>query len=170
MHNLLNVMRDVGFTNVLMGTSKLEDAVISTEYEGLSFLPAGTLPPNPSEVLSSQPSRDLFKRLAKSYDIVILDCPPAAQLSDVQVISTIVDGMLLLVAINRTFKRGLQFTYRALTQVSAPLIGLVMNRVELHRHRYGYYGYYYGKYDYYSQEGYDNLDDAQNKQSHHKHK
>ena len=151
-HNLLNVSREVGFTNVVLGTQSLESAIMSTAYAGLDFLPAGSLPPNPSEVLNSRPSRELFKRLAGMYDMVILDCPPCAKLSDVQVISTIVDGMLLLVGMNRTLKRGLLYASRALMQVSAPLIGLVMNRVDSQQHRYGYYGYYYyyGKYDYYS--------------------
>ena len=54
-HNLLNVTRDVGFTNVVLGTHTLEQAIMSTDYPGLDFLPAGTLPPNPSEVLNSRP-------------------------------------------------------------------------------------------------------------------
>ncbi len=166
-HSLLNASRDVGFTNVLMGSAKLEDTIVPTAYDGLSFLPAGILPPNPSEVLNSNPARDLFKRLAGMYDIVILDCPPCAMLSDVQIISTIVDGVLLLVCMNRTLKRGLQFSYRALMQVSAPLMGLIVNRVDLQQHRYGYYGYYYyyGKYDYYSTYGDDTEDEKGAKSS-----
>lgn len=157
-HTLLKTPRDIGFTNVVMGAIPLEDAIVSTEYQGLDFLPAGTLPPNPSEVLNSQPSRRLFAALGERYDMVILDCPPCLKLSDVQIISSIVDGMLLLVCADVTLKGGLTFAYRSLMQVSAPLIGLVLNRVDMSQHGYGYYRYYskYGYYGYYYQ--YSNYD------------
>jgi len=149
-HTLLKAPRGIGLTNVVMNTSTLDEAIVITDYPGLSFLPAGILPPNPSEVLNATPTRELFQQLAEMYDIVILDCPPCLKLSDVQIISTIVDGMLMLVAVKQTFKRGLQHACFALSQVSAPLIGLVVNRLDLRQQRYGYYGYYYyGKYDNY---------------------
>lgn len=145
LHNLLKLPRGIGFTNVVMGNCKLADALVPTEYENLSFLPAGILPPNPTEVLNAQPTRQLFRELAGMFDIVILDCPPCAKLSDVQIISTIVDGMLLVVGINQTFKGELVHSYRALTQVSAPIMGMVMNRLQMNQHYYGYY-YYYNRY------------------------
>ena len=106
MHTLLHAPRSTGFTNVVMGTATLEEAIAPSDFEGLSFLPAGTLPPNPSEVLNAQPSRQLFKKLAEMYDYVILDCSPCAKLSDVQVIATIVDGVILLVGANQAVKKG----------------------------------------------------------------
>ncbi len=155
LHHLLNTPRGVGLTNVVMGTCTLNDAIVATDYPGLSFLPAGILPPNPSEVLNAKPTRQLFRDLANEYDLVILDCPPYAKLSDVQIISTIVNGVLLLVGINIAFKGALLQSYMALRQLSSPLIGLVINRTDLHRHRNGYY-YHYGKYGYH----YDYDDDA----------
>ena len=157
-HNLLKTPRGIGLTNVLTGNVALSEAIVTTEYPGLSFLPAGILPPNPAEVLNAQPTRQLFQELSLQYDMVILDCPPCAQLSDVQVIASIVDGMLLLVAIDQALKGGVLHAYHALRQVSAPLIGLIINRVDLQNHRYGYYRYYgkYGYYNYnytYSQDG-----------------
>jgi len=160
-HTLLKAPRGVGFTNVVMGTTTLEEATVSTDYPGLSFLPAGILPPNPSEVLNAHPTRQLFRTMADQYDVVILDCPPCAKLSDVQILSTIADGMLLLVGVNQTFKRGLAHAYIALAQVSAPFIGMVCNRLDLHQQRYGYYGYYYGyygTYGKYGRYGYDRYD------------
>lgn len=156
MHTLLKTPRDIGFTNIVMGAVPLDQAIVTTEYEGLDFLPAGTLPPNPSEVLNAQPSRQLFKELAAKYDLVILDCPPCLKLSDVQIISSIVDGVLLLVCADVTLKGALAFAYRSLVQVSAPMIGLVINRVDMSHHGYGYYRYYsrYGYYGHYYQYGY----------------
>lgn len=84
------------------------------------------------------------------YDAVIVDCPPCVGLSDVQVLSTLVDGLILLVAIDQTLKPHLQIAMRALTQVDAPLIGIVLNRMEIRRQGYNsYYSYYYYyNYDY----------------------
>ncbi|MHB0999827.1 MAG: GumC family protein [Armatimonadota bacterium] len=165
-HKLFKVKRDKGFTNVVTGACSLEDAILPTDVENLYILPSGPLPPNPSEFLNSQHSRDLLKRIGDSYDMVIVDCPPAVGLSDVQVISTIVDGLLLLVCMDRTLRPHLQITMRTLKQVNAPLIGSVINRMELRRPGYySYYKYYY-YYDYYTEEVEDNKFIEKSKKNH----
>jgi succinoglycan biosynthesis transport protein ExoP len=143
MHNLLKSPRDVGFTNVITGTATLEQAIVATEVEGLSFLSTGPLPPNPPEVLNSQHSRQLFHQLIELYDVVLIDCPPSSGLSDIQVISTMADGVILIVSLNMTMKSRLRMAMRTLTQVDAPLIGVVLNRLDIRGHGYGYYYYYY---------------------------
>lgn len=103
-HRLLQIPRDVGFTTVVTGTHRLEDAILPTAVPNLYVLPSGPTPPNPSEVLNSQHSRDLFRRFADEYDIVIVDCPPCAGLGDVQVIATFVDGVVLVASIGETLR------------------------------------------------------------------
>ena len=147
-HKIFNVSRERGFTNVVTGACSLEDAILTTDIENLYLMPSGSLPPNPSEFLNSQHSRDLFTRLEGLYDMVIIDCPPAVGLSDVQVISTVADALLLLVCMHKTLRPHLQITLKNLRQIKAPLIGSVINRMELRRS--GYYGYYY--YDYTQEE------------------
>ncbi|MHB0939992.1 MAG: GumC family protein [Armatimonadota bacterium] len=146
MHNLMKRSREVGFTSVLTGASSLTQAIVSTDFPGVDFLPSGPLPPNPSEILNSQQSRQLFQRLAADYDLVIIDCPPCVKLSDIQVISTIADRLLLLVTIGRTLATGLQLTIRSLKQINAPLLGLIVNRLKIDQQRYGYQ-YYYTSYE-----------------------
>ncbi|MHB1457383.1 MAG: GumC family protein [Armatimonadota bacterium] len=162
-HRFFNLLRDKGFTNVVTGTCSLEDAILSTEVENLYILPSGPLPPNPSEFLNSQRSRELFDRVNSLYDMVIIDCPPSVGLSDVQVISTIADGVLMLVCMDKTLRPHLQITMRNLRQINAPLIGSVINRMELRRS-----GYYY-HYDYYMHEDDDhNAIDKSKKKLHRK--
>ncbi len=155
MHNVMKRPRDVGFTSVLTGSSKLSDAVVPTDVPNVFFLPTGPLPPNSTEILNSQAARQLFAQLREEYDAVVVDCPPCTKLSDVQVISTLVDGMLLLLALDRTLKTGLQMTTRSLRQVNAPLIGIVLNRMDIRNRRYGYYYSYYYSYRYEEAEGTD---------------
>jgi len=146
MHNLMKRSREVGFTSVLTGASSLKQAIVQSDFPGVDFLPSGPLPPNPSEILNSQQSRQLFQRLAADYDLVIIDCPPCVKLSDIQVMSTIVDRLLLLVTIGRTLATGLQLTVRSLKQANAPLLGLIVNRLKIDQQRYGYQ-YYYASYE-----------------------
>ncbi len=145
MHTLLGVSREVGVTNVLTGSSTLEEAIVSGGVPGLDVLPTGPLPPNPTEVLNAPSTRRLFTELAERYDVVLVDCPPSAGLSDVQVISTLVDGLLLVVTINETLRERLRIAIRALALAGAPLIGVVINRLDMRRQGYGYYYYYYAE-------------------------
>jgi len=143
-HNYLNISRDIGFTNVVKGLTPLDQAVVKTEFENVYCLPAGPLPPNPTEFLNSKQARRLIEEAKDKYDVVIIDSPPCTGLSDVQVISTLVDGLVLVVALEATQKQYLVATMRLLRQAGAPLLGTVINRVQHKRHAYGYYSYYYG--------------------------
>ena len=148
LHRFAGVSHNVGLTSVLAGTAQLDDALVSTNVENVFCLPSGSIPKNPAEILNSKRNRELFADLAKRFDLVVADCPPAAGLSDIQVISTLVDGMLLVVAANQTIKPHLEITIRTLMQAEAPLIGLVFNRIDL---RHQGYRYYYD-YDYSAQD------------------
>ena len=130
-----------GLVDVIMDACALETAIQPSGHEGLSILAAGSLPPNTSEILNSARCRHLFANLASRYDYVILDCPPCIQMSDIQVISTFVDGLLLVVGVNRTSRNGLKQTHQMLNLIAAPLVGLVANYSPLSR-KHIYYSYY----------------------------
>lgn len=157
MHRVFGATRKAGLTTILTGETKLEDAIVRTESENVFCVPSGPSPPNPSELLGSAPSRELFARFVSMFDVVLVDCPPVAGLSDVQVISTLVDGVLLVVSMGRTSKPHLQMTARTLSQSGAPAIGLVLNRADARRRGYGYY--------YYSSSYYDDVEASDNDSS-----
>ncbi|MBI2841774.1 MAG: polysaccharide biosynthesis tyrosine autokinase [Armatimonadetes bacterium] len=154
LHKILNVSRDVGFSNVVTGAVPLEDAVVSTSVENLYCLPSGPIPPNPAEFLSSEHSRQFFRQVAERYDMVVVDCPPSVGLSDVQVISTLVDGLVMVASMGETLKPHLLLALRVLDQVDAPLIGGVLNKMDVHSQ--GYYSYYSYAYRYRSTADEDN--------------
>lgn len=143
LHRYLDLLNEVGLSSVITGACTIDDAVVPTRTENVSFMSSGPIPPNPAEILNSKPGRELFRTLTGQYDVVLVDCPPATGSSDIQVISTLVDGVLLVVSMNQTLKPHLSYALRVLSQVSAPLIGLVLNRMDTRHPGYGYYGYCY---------------------------
>lgn len=151
-HKWFKSGRETGLTTVVQGRASLADTVRASEYDGVSFLPSGPLPPNPTEVLNSMSCRRVFMEARHSYDFVIVDCPPASGLSDVQVITTMVDASLLVVTLQKTNKNALAAATRLLTQAGAKMLGTVVNRIDMRFGKYSYASYYYS-YNYnYSEE------------------
>ena len=155
------VHRYAGLTNIL-GLSELltapDSAELSSylqqleEVSGLDVLPSGGLPPNPSELLSSEKMRQLIQRLAASYDYVILDAPPIV-VADPQVLSGLVDGVLLVMVPGKTRKDVTYAIQEQMEHSGARLVGVVFNRLQ-HRRRSGYGGYSYYYYPYYNSSDY----------------
>jgi polysaccharide biosynthesis transport protein len=141
LHRLVDIPAEVGLSTAINGDSTAGESVCPTKVENLSCLPCGPVPMNPAEILSSESSRSLFRRLAEQYDAILLDCPPCVGLSDVQTISTIADGVLLVVSMNETLTPQLHMAMGMLDQAQAPVMGLVLNKMDVHCGSYGYYCY-----------------------------
>ncbi len=140
----LPTQHDYGLTNVLRGGCTLEDAILPTAVDGLFFLPTGTFAREAADMIDTPRGEAFFHELAQRFDRVIVDCPPCAKLSDIQLLSRRVDGLLMVVAHGRTLKRGLVFSVRNLRLIGARLVGIVMNRVPARKgYGYSYYDPYY---------------------------
>jgi len=117
----------VGLTSVLSGQVSLEDALQSWSH--VSVLTAGTLPPNPSQIVNSNAMADLLVKLSRSFDLVIVDSPPLLPVTDALALSRITDGALIVVRYKATRRQQLSGSLRALEAVKARAIGIVLNRV-----------------------------------------
>ncbi len=146
-HKVWGISRDIGFTNVVKNTISLDDALIKPEESSVSILTTGHLPPNPSEFLNSQQTLDLISRLREQFDYVIVDTPPTAGFSDVQVISRWVDSIVMVVALNQTIKPELNAAVRNIRQAGNNIIGAVYNKINTTNSDYYYYYYYYSNYN-----------------------
>jgi polysaccharide biosynthesis transport protein len=145
LHRIFDRVGDIGVTNVLVGDASIEDVAKPTVVENLWSIPAGPLPPNPADLLQSARFARFLDDLAARFDRVIIDSPPLVAVTDSAIISTYVDGTVFVV---RAFKTGKYLGIqglRALRDVEAPLIGCVLNAVNLDHHEYSYYYYYYYK-------------------------
>ena len=152
---LFAVSREPGLTDVLVGRAKLMDVINESEIPNLSVLGSGPFPPNPSELLGSQAMRDILRQARESFDIVLLDSPPLLAVTDAAVLSTMVDGAILVVRMGSTARTSVRRAKSQLHTVHGRLIGTVLNDVDFRAGLYGGgYGYYY--YYYYGQDGHRN--------------
>jgi succinoglycan biosynthesis transport protein ExoP len=143
----LGIEGAVGLTDVLAGHCDLDAALQSWGRDLFSVLPSGPLPPNPSEVLSSQHMQDLLKVLEDRFEVVLIDSPPLLPVTDAAVLARAGDGAILVVRHGRTTKEQLARTVSTLQAVDARLLGTVLNRVPRKGPDASYYGYAYTDYD-----------------------
>ena len=145
-HDIFKISKRKGLSNLL--ADDIEDYykyIYKTKIKNLCLIPRGVIPPNPSELLSSKKMRQLIEKLKSDFDIVILDGAPCNGLSDSLALSSIVDNVLLVSAVNYTPKRELLNTKKNLESVGAKLSGIVINNLKAKKRYYGhYYDYGYG--------------------------
>jgi capsular exopolysaccharide synthesis family protein len=137
-HRKFKISNLVGLSEVLIGKISLEEA-IQQYNDNLDILSSGKIPPNPSEMLSSNSMNNLIEKLKEKYDVVILDSAPLQAVTDAQILSTKVDGTILVVRAERTKKESIIEAKSRLDKVSANIIGTVLNAVENTREKYHYY-------------------------------
>ena len=134
----------VGLTTILLGRASLDDVVQQWRDTSLFVLPAGQVPPNPSEILGSQPMERLFEQFTKEFDLVLVDSPPIVPVIDAILINKLTGGMLMVVAMDRTRKRDLSAALKALQTVDAATSGFALNMSSVptgDAYRYGYHQY-----------------------------
>lgn len=142
----------VGLTDVLIGRAKLADVVQAWGRSGfLWVLPAGMVPPNPSELLGSQAMQRLLELFEEQFDVVLFDAPPLLPVTDAAVLAKKVGGTILVVAAGRTHRNQLRGALTTLENVDATVSGIVLTMLPTKGPdaygyaRYGYYGYGSGR-------------------------
>ncbi len=147
-HRFFGVSNEKGLTDYLTTDVPLEDLLMKTPVENLSFMPSGRLPIDAVGILNSQRMIDLINEVKKSFDIVFFDSPPILGVSDASVVASAVD-MTIVVVQHRRFPRAmLQRVKKGLTNVGANIIGCVLNNTDTRHDEY--YEYYTSYYQYYS--------------------
>lgn len=139
-HKKFKVSNLSGISEVLIGKIQLDDAIQSYN-KNLDVLTSGKIPPNPSEMLSSAAMAILIEELKERYDVIILDSAPIGAVTDAQILSTKVDGTILVVRAERTKREVVLEAKNSLEKVGANILGCVLHAVENTK---GKYYYYYG--------------------------
>lgn len=139
-HKNFKVSNLAGLTEVLIGKAQLNE-VIQKRNEHLDILTSGKIPPNPAEMLASSAMTNLIDKLKEEYDVIILDSAPLGAVTDAQILSTKVDGTILVTRAERTKREVVLEAKNSLEKVGANILGCVLHAVENTK---GKYYYYYG--------------------------
>lgn len=130
-----------GLTNFLTDSSiSVNNIFYSTTVENLYIIPSGPTPPNPSELLGSKKMEHLIGALSEAFDIIIYDAPPVLSVTDAQILSTKVDGTVLVVREKKVKKEAVRQAVHLLEYVNGYIVGTIVN--DVHGETDGYYGYY----------------------------
>ncbi len=144
-HLLVNVPQSPGLAGVLSTEGPVNLVARSGPVQGLDVIPAGSPQNLSAERLGSEAMKTLIDQARDRYDWVIIDSPPALGLSDAAVIATLADGIVVVCSGDKTPRQAVRHVADQLRAVRATVLGVVLNRVDLHRHSY-YYGRYYSAY------------------------
>lgn len=129
----LGLNSGVGLTDVLIGEVAVDDVVQPWGEKSLLVLPAGSMPPNPSELLGSKAMADLLLELKGMTDIVIIDTPPLLAVTDGVVVAVQADGALLVTRSGKTSSAQVETASQALQAVAARMLGCVLNMTKLNK-------------------------------------
>jgi capsular exopolysaccharide synthesis family protein len=154
LQSIFDMQGQQGLSSILSSDTSDGDMlamVRSDEESGLNILTSGPIPPNPAELLGSDQMRRLLAVLQQNYTHVVVDSPPVSSFTDGVLISSMVDGVLLVVHGGKSSRHIVRRSKQLLNDVGAKIFGVVLNNINLQSHDYYYYQSYYGQ-KYYEKE------------------
>jgi capsular exopolysaccharide synthesis family protein len=130
-HRAFQLRPEVGLSDVLSGGASASSAILPTRQRNLFILPSGSIPPQPSELLSAPLMQDLLRRWREDYDHIIIDSPPVLSVTDAVLMSVKADAVILVVRSGQTTTNAVRRARDLLTHVNANLLGVVLNAADL---------------------------------------
>jgi capsular exopolysaccharide synthesis family protein len=139
-HKVLGVENRLGLTDLLTGQIELENAIRVTATRNLFLISSGSVPPNPTELVGSKKMHETLTSLQEHYEYILIDSPPTIIVSDAVLLSTMVDGVVLVVSGQETPRDVVKEACSRLRYARAKILGVVLNRMDI---RDGDYTIYY---------------------------
>ncbi|WP_298841023.1 CpsD/CapB family tyrosine-protein kinase [Clostridium sp.] len=143
-HKKMGISNALGLTNVLVQDVKKEDCMVKTEVDNLLILTSGPIPPNPAELLGSKKMRAFIEALKDEFDLILIDAPPVLAVTDAQILSTVVDGVIFVASYGEAQKNAIVDAKQLIDKVGGKILGVVFNKVP--NEACGYHGKYYKGY------------------------
>jgi capsular exopolysaccharide synthesis family protein len=150
-HKILGVDNDEGLSTYLSRNVELESMIQKLPIANVSLLPSGPVPPNPAELISSEKMKTMLQILGDQYDHILIDSPPLINVTDPVILSTLVDGVMLVVHGGKSTRDVVRRARQELVSVGAKIYGVVLNNLDLRREGYDQY-YYYRYYTEYEEK------------------
>jgi capsular exopolysaccharide synthesis family protein len=145
-HDRLGMANHKGLSNILTGQLAIEDGIQATPIPGLSLLTCGVCPPSPADLLGSNKMKEVLTKLRDSFQFIIIDTPPAIALADAPILSVISDGVILVFHGRKTTAASARQLIARLDGINAPILGVILNSVDLQNPEFSYYGHYRSYY------------------------
>jgi polysaccharide biosynthesis transport protein len=146
-HKIFTIRNNAGLSNYLTGEADL-GTLIQVVMPNLYVLPVGPIPPNPAELLGSPKMKQAIDTLAANFDFLVIDSPPVSSFADGLILSSLVEGVIIVVKGGVTPREMAQRTKEHLQAIGAKILGIVINQIKLQPHDYYYYSTYYSRYYY----------------------
>ncbi|HEX8565056.1 MAG TPA: polysaccharide biosynthesis tyrosine autokinase [Pyrinomonadaceae bacterium] len=147
LHHHFQLENTHGLTNFLSGERNTSELIKECDkLPNLKIVTSGPIPPNPAELLSSIEMRNLIDFLRSNFKHVIIDSPPAISFTDAVILSTLVDGVIIVAMVGKSSIHMIKRFRQRLTGVGSRIYGVVLNGLKRHSVDYGYYGYGYSYY------------------------
>lgn len=147
-HKFFGLEGGRGLSDVLAGQAKPESVIQRTGLPNMDLVATGPFPANPAELLLRNEFNSFMDYARRTYDRVIIDCPPVMAVSESSILASMVDGVVMVVWAGQTSRKLAQLSLQVLRQRGARMLGCVLNNLEFGRVGYYYYSTYYGYYDY----------------------
>lgn len=139
--SVLRIQNNIGLSHVLVGINSLNEAIHqSVLIDNMYVLPAGEIPPNPSELLSSRRMEQILEALTSTFEYIIIDLPPVNAVSDSLAISRLLSGMIMVVRQDYCDQQSLAEAMRRMELLQIKVLGFVLNGAESAEKRYKKYG------------------------------
>lgn len=149
LHSIFGLGNKQGLCTILaneMSETESLNLVQKEAESGLYLLTSGPIPPNPAELIGSEQMRNLITSLRKTFDHIVIDSPPIASFTDGVLLSSLSDGVIMVIHANKCSRKVVQRSQQTLLEVGAKILGVVLNNVNSHSPDYYYYKYQYESY------------------------
>jgi capsular exopolysaccharide synthesis family protein len=146
-HSYVKLSNEKGLTTILAQNEDFRSIIKDIKIDNLDIIPSGPIPPNPAELLGSQRMEKFLETVKGFYDYILIDTPPVGFLTDAAVLSTKIDGVILVIPSGRVTIELANRVKHSLQRVKANIIGVVLNKMPVNRSSYYYSNYnnYYGR-------------------------
>ena len=141
-HQIFAVDNRQGLTNCLLKEVEAEKVLHNSLVNNLWVMTSGPIPPTPAEILASHRTAEVLTHLLEAYDYVLIDAPPVLAVTDASILSTIVDGVVLVINATATRTDLARESTEQFKKANARVIGVVLNQVKMDSNDHKYYYYY----------------------------
>lgn len=130
LHQVFSVPNHIGLSSVLSNQYSVEDVLRESYIDNLQLFTSGPIPPNPSEMIGSNRMKRLIEKLEDQYDVIMFDTPLMLAVTDALIVSSLCDGVLLVVNSGKVKKELVKKTKAALEHVNARILGAILNNIK----------------------------------------